>query len=492
MMSRALWSAGVALALVSGCTQIGDRIPDPNEPPFSLANVPFTDVDPLIDGRATDHAEWRNAERLPDIFFAGPASRAGFYYFQSRLGWRATSLRSNAEATYPGHTLFVAHDIVGSSDPANMLNQFQIDHDRDWNSFEFLVPGGRATIWVFDDEDDPDDGDWLPFAEGLDRSALIPEGSAPNLIDDRGFVARLNDDPRTDVHWFEGMPEPGDAAWDWRDWHYVFGRHHFGTSFQDVGLDRDPENAVPHEVYEFIAYTTPWPDGDVGGSGGGGGPAEPPKWCIWWDWVTVTEKRARDVIVIKDGTPRRAELIQTVDRRVPILRGQFWLHFPFPRLLGDPGGLGLGELALNQLDLAMETMELSQNARLELGEARAAFASAFDDGLAARDNAALFEQLDAGYAHLDRAKAAGADVVPLANFEIQALSAVATFAAERAMALDEAGRPIDDPVLRDAYVGLYEFGRSVNAMADGADVPAPRDAARKLKRVFNALAGAGE
>lgn len=466
----------ISLAMsLSGCA---------NVKPYSLADVPFTQADPRIDGRATDLPEWESSARLPDIFFAGPASRAGFYYFQSRMGWTATSVGSNAIMTYPGHVFGVAHDIVGSRDPDNILHHFQVDDDHDWNSFEFFVPSGKATIWVFDNVDDPDDRNWLPYAEGLDQSRFIPEGAGENLIDDRGFIARLNDDPSTDVHWFEGTPEPGDPSWEWRDWHFVFGRHHFGTSFQDVGLDTDPENAVPHEVYEFYAYN---PRFDPSASGGG----EPPPWCIWWEWETTTEKKSKKVIVIKDGSPRRATLTQTFQRKKPVLRGQFWLHFLPPELTDYRGALSLSELVLTQLDAVLETTEVTENARLELKKARAAFEMAFQKGLSGNDYAILFQQLDSAYEHLDRAKSAGMSTRTVADIEIQALSAVATFAAEKAMAIDAAGLPIENSTLQDLYGGLYEFGRKVNAMADGASKPTPDRAAEAIKPVFKTLSSAG-
>ena len=168
-------------------TSLAAITPNPNNPPFNLANIPQTDVDPYMDGKATDNPEWLRATKLPDSFFFGNAWRSGFYYFEARLNWTATSVQTAASMTYSGTATFVAHDIIGSSDPSNPLHQFQLDEDKDWNSFEFPVPGGKATIWVFNDENDPDDSDWLPYAEGLIDSALIPEGTGADQIDDRGF-----------------------------------------------------------------------------------------------------------------------------------------------------------------------------------------------------------------------------------------------------------------------------------------------------------------
>lgn len=466
-----------------------------NVKPFSLADVPFTQIDPRIDGRATNRAEWEGAVRLPDIFFAGPTSRAGFYYFQSRMKWKATSVGSNAVTTYPGHVFGVAHDIVGSSDNDNILYRFQVDDKHDWNSFEFVVPSGKATIWVFDNEDDQDDRKWLPYAENLDRSQLIPEGAGGNKIDDRGFIVRLNDDPTTDVHWFEGKPEPGDPSWDWSDWHYVFGRHHFGTSFQDVGIDTDPENAVPHEVYEFFAYDPNLTPGGGGGGGGGAGTGtgtgpgapKPLPWCIWWEWETVTKKKSRRVIVIKDGSPTRATLTQTFKSKKPVLRGQFWLHYIPPEFGSYKGALSLGEIVSTQFDKVMENVELTEKVLLELKEARLSFEMAFQKGFVDNDYNIMFKQLYSAYDHLDRAKVAGMNPRVVADIEVQALSAVATFAAEQTMAIDAAGLSVEDQTLQDIYRGLYDFGRMMSAMADGALEPSPGSAVQTLEPAFQTL-----
>ena len=121
------------LALLTGCSTSPVSRPNPfvRPNPFSLAEAPFVDVDPRLDGQATSREEWERAVRLPDIFYAGPTSRAGFYYFQSRMSWKATSVRTGATTTYPGQTQFIAHDLVGSSDPTSVLNHFQLDEDHD-------------------------------------------------------------------------------------------------------------------------------------------------------------------------------------------------------------------------------------------------------------------------------------------------------------------------------------------------------------------------
>ena len=179
--------------------------PNQNKPFFLPVNIPATDVDPSLDGAATASTEWEDGMVLPDSFFFGDAGRSGFYWFERKNDWNTSPVSDGAGITYEGITLLVAHDIVGSSDPENPLHQFQVDEDRDWNSFEFSVPTGRATIWVFDAVNDTDDSDWLPYAEGLDTSSLISEASPvfPDLIDDlvagapSGSPSRTRDSTRT-------------------------------------------------------------------------------------------------------------------------------------------------------------------------------------------------------------------------------------------------------------------------------------------------------
>lgn len=471
------------LALLSGCAIVPISRPNPfvHPDPFSLGEAPFVQTDPLMDGKATSQEEWVNGVRLPDIFYAGPAARAGFYYFESRESWKATSVRTAATTTYPGHTQFIAHDLVGSSDPTSILHRFQLDEDNDWNSFRVVTPSGNVTIWVFDDQDDPDDSDWLPAAEGLDRSRLLTASSG-NQIDDRGFVARLNDDPATDVHWKEGMAEPGDSGWDWDDWYGVFGRHTFGSNFQDAGIDLDPENAIPHEVYEVAAYDPAPRDRSVQADGS---PAPPDKdpWCLWWEWVTIDVKVERKGWAIKDGSRRPATLTTTEELTVPVLRGDFWLHYPPPQFQYDTA-LSLGDLVTAGLDMVIEQTG-SGGARAQLSNARSAFDAAFDEGLGGGDYDLLFDRLDAAYGHLDAAKEAGVSARSLADIEIQALSVVATFGAEQIMAKDDAGLPIDDPVLQELYGALYEFGEAARELSDSER--SARSTLDALEPVFRAL-----
>lgn len=460
----------LALALLIAVPAAGQLTPSPSQPFFLPAEMPAVGVDPLLDGRASDNPEWADGMRLPDAFFFGAQSRSGFYWFERKLDWHAVPLAGLADGagiTYPGQTLFIAHDIIGSSDPANPLHQFQVDEDRDWNSFDFPVPGGRATIWVFDGLDDADDSDWLPFAEGLDGSALIPEGTAPNLLDDRGFIARLNDDPSSDVHWFPGDPEPGTAGWDWADWHWVFGRRSFGQSFQDVLLDTDPENAVDHEVYEACAYR---PDQDPEG--------EPPPWCLWWDVQSETEIEVLDTVIMKDGVPTKAKVKVPKTKLVPILKGQWWLHQWDENLLGlgvpDPAVLAF--FIQGQLNQAAQASDPPEKALQDVDFAIGFLTNAMFSALAQEWNNAWL-MLKFARIHEGRALKKGFD--PLAW--VQARMLVVSFfywtVARHWMELDggleslagdgaPAGLPADDPGLLKASRGLYGFGKALRAKAD--------------------------
>ena len=53
-----------------------------------------------------------------------------------------------------------------------------------------------VTAWVFMDGDAPDDTIWIYDSMGLENSSLIPEPGCTgnNMIDDRGFIVRLDND----------------------------------------------------------------------------------------------------------------------------------------------------------------------------------------------------------------------------------------------------------------------------------------------------------
>jgi hypothetical protein len=463
--------------------------PNPTKPPFNLANVPFTDQDPVMDGRATNKGEWAKALRLPDTYFFGGATRSGFYYFESKLNWVATSVTSGARTQYDGTTVFVTHDIIGSNDPRNPLHQFQVDDPSDWNSFEFQTPAGSVRIWVFDKRDAQDDRNWLPFAEGLASSTLIPEGAPPNLIDDRGFIARVNDDPNTDVHWFPGMPEPGDAGWDWAAWHYVFGRRTFGKSFQTTGLDTDPKNAVPHAVYEFCCYQPNWRHPSLPRPHGHRPPfppgAPPPPWCIWWEMTTVGVPHSETVVVLVDGHPVKATLTTTEMVKVPVLRGQFWLHFWDPAIFqpGVPSIDQQAEYIGERLSTVLE--EAPDEARPALAQALKYFQQACPDLSAGRYADALgkFSRMSLA---ITTARKLGVDRRQLIDTEMQVLSLVSTEASNALIQLD-ARVPLSNKHLKNAYLALYKFGVAVSKGRDkGLDFEAIKTT-RGLKPVFEAV-----
>jgi hypothetical protein len=460
------------------CTSGFGASPSPSKPVFLPVNVPFTDEDPVMDGMATSRQEWDKAFRIPDSFFFGAAWRAGYYYFQSRMNWTAESVGSGSTLSYPGQTTFVAHDIIGSADEKNFLHQFRVDEETDWNSFEFPVPGGMATIWVFDAHDELDDSKWILSSEGLHLSSLIPEGQGENLLDDRGFIARLNDDPETDVHWLPGMPEPGDRAWVWEDWHWVFGRRTFGKSFQDQRIDTDPENNVDHEVYEFCAYNPKWTrEGD---------PPPPPPWCIWWSSITVTTWRPAWMTVIKDGIARRVKVKVAQKKKVPILKGQFWLHFWPPEFpVGTPP---IGE-QINLVMLGLEGLyaDASEKAAENLSKAIDAFSKACFTGLMGGCRVTLFREMKNFYKFLGKAKKAGIKPEDTIDTEMQALTLVGDTALGFMIELDMAGGTIENKNLLKASKGLYGFGKTLRKVGQKGLKSKPGAAVGKLKKVFKAL-----
>lgn len=468
------------------------QFPNPTQPPFNLANIPFTDQDPVMDGKATNQAEWAKGLRLPDTYFFGNTPRSGFYYFESRLNWTATSVATKARATYEGTTLFVSHDIIGADDPKNPLHQFQVDRSSNWNSFEFQTPAGTVRIWVFENTDDPDDRKWLPFAEGLANSSLIPEGVPPNLIDDRGFIARLNDDPATDVHWLPGMPEPGDPGWNWAAWHYVFGRYSFGDSFQSVGVDNDPKNAVPHQVYEFCCYQSNWKLRTAKKRRPGKKrwpPAPgPAPWCIWWDTTDVNVPHSETVVVLVDGHPVKATLTTTETIKVPVLRGQFWLHFWDPAIFqaGVPSCEQQVQFIEGQLSALLE--EAPGRAQSALTDALGCFRQAFSQ-LSAGSFADAFQSFGKMAVAIKKSKKLGVDPLQLIDTEMQVLSLVSTEASNVVMQLD-ARTTLKDRNLKKAYLALYDFGR---ILAKGRNRGLRFQAVKttgELKPVFDAVARA--
>ncbi len=292
MRSGRTWARGALLAslaavLVAGGPAAGDGIP---------ADSPFVSVDPRVDGRDSFPGEWTAALRQSDAFVdpATLTSPAGFFYYENRTDWTATSSTGNV-ATYPGSTFFVAHDIFGAA--TGLFTAFRSNDAGDWNYVKVTMSNGRVVeCWNFAgfvgnapphaDLNEPDDGLWITDAVGLGSSSLIPEGPGPDLIDDRGFIARLDGDPLTDRHWFPGDPEPGDPGWDWDDFHGCFARAGFNQTFQATGTDPDPLHAFDHETYEWCFHASAVsPD---------------PLQCLEWEVVWVDPPKRAVVFVAPD------------------------------------------------------------------------------------------------------------------------------------------------------------------------------------------------
>ena len=213
----------------------------------SYGGAPSIDVDPVIDGLATNFDEWAGAGSYPNGFNDGVYSNAGTFYSENKIDWNATSSSGNS-TIIPGVTFFLAHDIWGQ--PTGDFSMFRFQDESDWNVAEFTYEGVLVEAWVFADIDEPDDSVWLPWS-GLADSTLIPEGGDSNKINDTGFIVRLNGNPSTDSHWFPGDPEPGDPLWDESKYYGVFARAGFDNSFYATGIDTDPAHSDDNEVYEW-------------------------------------------------------------------------------------------------------------------------------------------------------------------------------------------------------------------------------------------------
>lgn len=254
------------------------------------ADAPCVDVDPMMDGASTFPGEWGDALALPDGFtdpFTG-VSPAGYFYYQKRIDWEATSVTLGNTTTYPGPTAFIAHDIYG--DPGGAFAFFRVNNPFDWNYVRVERQDGSITeCWNFagftavptpphglaNHLNEPDDGLWITAAGTLAASSLIPEGPGADLLRDAGFIVRKDEDPSTDRHWFPGMAEPGDPAWDWDDFYGCFARAGFNASFFMTGDDASPDAAThgdPNEVYEWAFHE--WAEGPP--------PLDCTEWCFEW------------------------------------------------------------------------------------------------------------------------------------------------------------------------------------------------------------------
>ncbi len=282
-MNRAIWILfvlliGTATAVAKSGATYGIK-----------GDAPCADVDPAVDGASSFPGEWSDALAMPDGFtdpFTG-ASPAGYFYYQKRIDWMATSAAGNSD-TYTGSTAFIAHDIYGGALGAFAF--FRINNPFDWNYVKVERQDGSITeCWNFggfvatptpphgggNDLNEMDDGLWITAAGPLATSVLIPEGPGADLIVDVGFIVRKDEDPSTDRHWLPGMDEPGDPGWDWDMWYGCFARAGFNASFSINADDASPDAALhtdPNEVYEWCFHE--WAEG--------GPPLNCTQWCFEW------------------------------------------------------------------------------------------------------------------------------------------------------------------------------------------------------------------
>jgi hypothetical protein len=225
-------------------------------PPFQAVPTPFN---PYIDAAFSFPAEWHYASVRTNL------TNSGSIYRQNQRDWVATSVQTGNQQMYPGVTLFDLHNFWAAT----------TQELADYNIFSMPYAGHTVTAWVFMPGDEPDDTFWLPNAQGLSLSHLIPEDAGTNRIIDNGFIVRLDNDPSTDRHWFPGMAEPGDSAWGWLDWYGYFGR----ADYNDSGWQSGTYCTAPgfHEVYE-MAFHPPFAEN--------GGPPPPElERCYTIEWV---------------------------------------------------------------------------------------------------------------------------------------------------------------------------------------------------------------
>jgi hypothetical protein len=273
----------------------------------------------------------------------------------------------------------------------------------------------------------------------------------------------VNDDPSTDVHWFPGMPEPGDPGWDWAAWHYVFGRRTFGQSFQATGLDRDPKDAVDHQVYEFCSYQPNWkkerPKKKPRPSKKWPPSPGPAHWCIWWETINVRIPHSENVVVLVDGRPVKATLTGTLPGQISVLRGQFWLHFWNPAIFptGDPTVQAQAAFIEERLSEVMEDAPEKSEAALQ--KSIDSFGQACTALSGGRYPEALGSFARMGTA-IKNARRLGVDPLALIDTEMQVLSLVSTEASKAVMQLD-ASTTFRNRSLVKAYMELYKFGRAV-------------------------------
>jgi hypothetical protein len=196
-------------------------------PPVNVNPSPIVNE---MDGQASFDGEWNQADWMPDL-----APYNGTYYGQIIANWIATASNPANQTMYPGNTMLEMHDL------SDLVSQDLWDY----NTFQITVNGERITGWIFGNDNNPDNLDYLWIGGS---------GIGYSSIDDRGFLVRKNDDMTTDIHWFPGDPEPGDPNFDWDTWYGFFGSYGFNNSAWLMGLPNTTNGA--NEVYE-LAYHGP-------------------------------------------------------------------------------------------------------------------------------------------------------------------------------------------------------------------------------------------
>jgi hypothetical protein len=183
-----------------------------------VVNAPSTNVDPIVDGSRFSFAgEYAQAVSIP--------GNGGTIYVQYKQNWNARSVQTGNQIVYANTTLFELNDLWSA--PTREIN--------DYNFFSHVYPPGgtNISVWIFAEEDDPDDSDWIGLS-----------GLGYANVDDRGFLVRKNNNPATDVQWLPGQPEPGDPGWNWNAYHGVF-----ASSYTRDGW-------IGNEVYEVAWHNT--------------------------------------------------------------------------------------------------------------------------------------------------------------------------------------------------------------------------------------------
>lgn len=210
---------------------------------------------PVMDGSFTTPQEWANAGKVRDDL------NVGWFYNQYTENWHS----SNTLSFFKMH----AFDDPGYG---------QLD-TYDLNSFEFTFGANTVKTWVFEPGECPPDLDPLWLGE-------VGLGDYTSLLDDGGFLVRLNGDPLSDRIWRPGMAQPGDPGWDFTQYYGVFAFAGFDNSAFVQGYSDVVE---PRELYEWSITLNkdPLQGGVFGIPGGPGNPVPPPLCSLIWEFVTL-------------------------------------------------------------------------------------------------------------------------------------------------------------------------------------------------------------